>query len=302
MDSRWSVSGPDKTFHVSLIAGYAWSDAIYKRAWLRTVGNDIAKNPVPGQDKQPVLVEFYNKAMKPNPLLTPQQGRTILRWVQEEMKLKTIFVIDSKRVDRQRQQARKADQKRRKTAAAAIGREATILATARGSQRSVLTHNKLAVEAAKAAGVTKHDLGILRAAFPTCPKTSNAYNEIKKRAQATGDFLLLGFLLLGVSVLLPACLFLFSIFLSNHLHHHAFTPAGAPIGTAKEEDHRGGCIFNHVSDVVYWLIKNMNIPDDQHIVESELLDWGDGIPVSKTRTILGEPFSSAVSFSCSCTC
>ena len=33
--------------------------------------------------------------MKPDPLLTPQQGRTILRWVQEEMKLKTIFVIDS---------------------------------------------------------------------------------------------------------------------------------------------------------------------------------------------------------------
>ena len=96
MDSRWSVSGPDKTFHVSLIAGYAWSDAIYKRAWLRTVGNDIAKNPAPGQDKQPVLVEFCNKAMKPDPVLTPQQGRTILRWVHQEMQLKTIFVIYSK--------------------------------------------------------------------------------------------------------------------------------------------------------------------------------------------------------------
>ena len=92
-------------------------------------------------------VEFYNKAMKPDPLLTAQQGRTILRWVHQEMRLKTIFAIDSKRVDRQRQQAQKADQKRRKTAAAAIGRVATILATARGSQRSVLTHNKLAVEA-----------------------------------------------------------------------------------------------------------------------------------------------------------
>ena len=50
----------------------------------------------------------------------------------------------------------------------------------------MLTHNKLAVEAAKVAGVTQRDLGILRAAFPTCPKTSNAYREIKKRASATG--------------------------------------------------------------------------------------------------------------------
>ena len=55
MDSRWWVSGPDKTFHVSLIAGYAWSDGTYKRTWLRTVGNDITKNPV--------LVEFYNKEL-----------------------------------------------------------------------------------------------------------------------------------------------------------------------------------------------------------------------------------------------
>ena len=61
--------------------------------------------------------------------------------------------------------------------------EATVLATATGSQRSVLIHNKFVVEAA---GVRERDLGILRAAFPTCPKTSNAYREIKKRAAATG--------------------------------------------------------------------------------------------------------------------
>ena len=40
--------------------------------------------------------EPYHTATRP-------EGRTVLRWVQEEMKLKTIFVVDSKRIDRQRQ-------------------------------------------------------------------------------------------------------------------------------------------------------------------------------------------------------
>ena len=105
MDIQWTVSGPDKIWHVQLQLGHVWNDANYKRAWLRSVGNDINKNSA-GCNKQDLLVQYYNTAIKPDPPLQQQNGHNdghkVQKWVVEEMKLKTIFVVDSKRIDHAR--------------------------------------------------------------------------------------------------------------------------------------------------------------------------------------------------------